>query len=224
MPPTKHDNRPSVFSTVFGGIRKVAAQLPKQWLINAQNILQDDMNRTVNGLKARKKPDFLPGGQDARVFSVINSWEKQRESDIKKAIEEYNIACLILEKPDVGTIMKSARYPPKEVAAHVMSMVRDPTNPHVIERLREVYRQKQKDKDLKNQWKMQYKLERQEKRQKKADDAAALAADAAASAADASASSTSGPYASANEGGKKRSRKYSKSSKSRKNRKTRSRK
>jgi hypothetical protein len=174
------------------------------------------MINQVKQLKARKIPTFSPDGTFADSFAVVDSWKKQRERAITKAVADYNAASLILQTPNLGTKIKSTYSTPQKLADHVMHMVHT-NNPHLMKLERDVFKREQMEANLKKQQKMQYEKERREKKQEKADDAAVLASAASASAASANA---------ANEGGKKRSRKYSKSSKSksRKNRKTRSRK
>jgi hypothetical protein len=132
---SQKDDRPSVIgrvsasaSSVLGGISKLATSPMNQKLIDARNILKDNMTETIVALNKSKR------NEPTRANSPhLQNWGPKIDEMKHNLLEEYNAACDILKNPDTMTTIKAATpfISPQALANHVMNMVKD-SHPHLI--------------------------------------------------------------------------------------------
>jgi hypothetical protein len=118
-------------SSVLGGISKLATYPMKQKIIDARNILKDNMIRTIERLNQSKRLEPTSANS-----SSLQNWGPKNEQMKRETRQEYEAACAILNNPDKMTTMKAAMpsvfFSPQALANHVMNMVKG-SHPHLIQ-------------------------------------------------------------------------------------------
>jgi hypothetical protein len=175
---------------VLGGISKLVTYPKDQKIIDAKNILKDNMIRTIAGLNQSKRLEPTRANS-----SSLQNWGPKIGQMKNETLQEYRAACAILKNPNKMTTIKATMpfISPQALATHVMNMVKG-SHPHLIQ------------------------LQRDDAAAKKADAAAAAAAAAADDSSDSDQDEQDGGKKKSRKSKKSKTKKSSKSRKNRKTR------
>ena len=128
-------------SSVLGGISRLATYPMNQKIIDARNILKDNMIRTIERLNQSKQLEPTRANS-----SYLQDWGPTIEQMKRETIQEYKAACAILKNPNKMTTMKAVFFTPQALANHVMNMVKV-SHPHLIQLQRAAAAAKKADAD-----------------------------------------------------------------------------